>query len=69
MQSWLHTRGWGGAAAPPQTPKNQNLKNTIFVDIIISKVLRDLPVSRNQPLKSADDQHITIFKYKLIKLK
>jgi hypothetical protein len=47
----------GGAAGlqPPQTPKNQNLKNTGFVDIMISKVLCDFPCSWNQPLKSADD--------------
>jgi hypothetical protein len=47
----------GGAAGlqpPPQTPKNQNLKNTDFVDIMIPKVLRDLPFSWNQPLKSTD---------------
>jgi hypothetical protein len=36
---------------------------------MILKVLRDLPFSRNQPLKSADDQYIIILKNKLIKLK
>jgi hypothetical protein len=41
-------------APPPQKPLNQNLKNTDFVDII-SKILRDLPFSWNQPVKSADD--------------
>jgi hypothetical protein len=40
---------------PPQTLRNRNLKNTDFVYIMISKVLRDFPFSRNQPLKSADD--------------
>jgi hypothetical protein len=40
---------------PSQTPKNWNLKNTDFVDIMISKVLCDFSFSRNQPLKSADD--------------
>jgi hypothetical protein len=39
----------------PQTPQNQNLKNTDFEDIMISKVLCCLAFSRNQPLKSADD--------------
>jgi hypothetical protein len=34
---------------------------------MISKVLRDFPVSRNQPLKSADDRCISILKNKLIK--
>jgi hypothetical protein len=43
--------------------------NTYFADIMISKVLRDLPFSRNQTLKSADDQYIRILKNKLIKLK
>jgi hypothetical protein len=62
---------WGGcrAAAPSQNPQNRNLKNTNFVDITISKVSRDFPFSRNQPLKSADDQYISILKNKLIKLK
>jgi hypothetical protein len=40
---------------PPQSHQNQNLKNTDFVDIMISKVLRDLSFSKNQPLISADD--------------
>jgi hypothetical protein len=46
-----------GAAVlqPPKTPKPEIKKNTDIVDIIISKVLRDFPFSRNQPLKSADD--------------
>jgi hypothetical protein len=59
------------AAAPPphQTPRNRNLKNKYFIDIMIPKVLRDLPFSRNQPLKSADDQYIRILKNKLIKFK
>jgi hypothetical protein len=50
-------RTQGGAAGlqHPQTPQNRNLKNTDFVDIVISKVLRDFPFSRNQPLKSADE--------------
>ena len=38
-----------------QTPQNQNLNNTDFVDTTTSKALRDLLFSRNQPLKSADD--------------
>jgi hypothetical protein len=42
------------AAALPQTPQRWNLKNTEFLDIMISEV-RDFPVSRDQPLKSADD--------------
>jgi hypothetical protein len=49
---------------PHQAPQNRNLKNTDFVNIMISKVLRDLLFSRNQPLK-----YIRILKNKLIKLK
>jgi hypothetical protein len=44
----------GSWAAAPQTPQNRNLRNTHFV-VTISDVLRDLPFSRNQPMKSADD--------------
>jgi hypothetical protein len=40
--------------------KNQNKKEKDFVDMIILKVLNDSPFSRNQPLKSADDNHIGI---------
>ena len=69
----LHSRGApkGGAVAlqPPKPPKNRNFKISDFVDIIISRVLRDLPFSRNQPLKSTDDQYIRILKNKLIELK
>jgi hypothetical protein len=36
---------------------------------MISKVLLNLPFSRNQPLKLADDQYTRILKNKLIKLK
>jgi hypothetical protein len=36
---------------------------------MISKVLRDFPFSRNQPLKSADDLYSRILKNKLIKFK
>jgi hypothetical protein len=40
-----------------------------IVAVMISKVLRDLPFSRNQPLKSADDYYIRILKNKLINKK
>jgi hypothetical protein len=58
-----------GVAEQGRTQQNWNLKNTDFVDTIISKVLRHFPFSRNQPLESADDQYIRILKNKLIKLK
>jgi hypothetical protein len=51
-------KGGEGAAAglqPPPNPQNRNLKNKDVLDIIISKVLRDLPFSRNRPRQSADD--------------
>jgi hypothetical protein len=50
-------KGGGAAArasAPPKPPKTE-IKKKDFVDIVISNALRDLPISRNQPLKSADD--------------
>jgi hypothetical protein len=47
-------RGGGCRAAAPQTPQKLNFKID-FIDIMVSEVLRDLPFSRNQPLKSADD--------------
>jgi hypothetical protein len=50
------------AATLPQKPPKPKFKTTDFVDIMISKVLHDLPFSRNQLLKSADDYCITIFK-------
>jgi hypothetical protein len=36
---------------------------------MIPEVLRDLPSSRNQPLKLADVQYIKVSKNKLLKLK
>jgi hypothetical protein len=61
--------GGGGSAGLQTTTNtpNRNLKKTDFVDIVISKVLCDLPFSRNEPLKSTD-WYIRILKNKLIKL-
>jgi hypothetical protein len=44
----------------PSSPPHQIeiFKNTDLVDMMTSKVLRDLPFSQNQPLKSADDIRI-----------
>jgi hypothetical protein len=61
--------GDAGGLQLPQTLQYRNLKNTDFVDIMISKVLRDFRFGQNQPLKAADDQYIRILKNKLIKLK
>jgi hypothetical protein len=59
-----YTQGGKGclAAAPPPNPpkpKFEKKKKTNFI-AMISKVLCDFPFSRNQPLKSADDQYIRI---------
>jgi hypothetical protein len=57
-QCWwpgAHPRGEAAGMQPPQTPQNRHLKNTDFVDVMISNVLCDFPFSRNRPLKSADD--------------
>jgi hypothetical protein len=69
VEQWRTKRGGGFRAATRPDPQTRNSKNTDFVDIMISKVLRDFPFSRNQPLKSADDQYIRILKNKLVKLK
>jgi hypothetical protein len=68
FQSRAHRRGGCRAAAPTKSPKPE-FKKKDFVDIMISKVLRDFPFSRNQPLKSAGDQYIRILKTRLVKLK
>jgi hypothetical protein len=56
----------GGGLQPPHT-QNRNLKTPDFLDMMISKVLYDLPFSQNQLLKLADDYYIRILKNKLIK--
>jgi hypothetical protein len=58
-------RGLPGCSLPsPPPPPNPNLKNTDYVEAKISSVLRDLPISRDQPLKSADDQYTGSLKIK-----
>jgi hypothetical protein len=59
--------GEGLPVAPTRKPPKTEIKKKI-VYIMISKVLRDFPVSRNQPLKSADDWYIKFLKNRLIKL-
>jgi hypothetical protein len=52
----MQQRAQGGrlpGCSRPKPPKTKNLKITDFADII-SKVLRDLPLRRNQTPKSAD---------------
>jgi hypothetical protein len=46
---------WESAGLNPPQPKKAKFKNIHFVDTTISKILRDLRFSLNQPLKSADD--------------
>jgi hypothetical protein len=62
-------KGEGGATGlQPSNPPKPKLKEIYFVDIMISKVLRDFPFSRNQPLKTADDRYVRILKNTLVKL-
>jgi hypothetical protein len=57
----VHLRG--GVLQPgSSTPKNRNLKKIYFVDAMTCNVLRDLPFSRNDPLKLSDDYYIGILK-------
>jgi hypothetical protein len=53
--SYLRAHPGRGAARLHPPPPSQNLKNTDFVDMMLSNVLYDLPLNQNQPLKSADD--------------
>jgi hypothetical protein len=48
-------------------PQNINIRNTDFVDPMISNVLRELPLIRNQPRKPADDYYNRILKNKMKK--
>jgi len=49
-------KGGGGALQPPSNPTKPKLKRKHrFRDMIISKVLCNLPFSQNQTPKSADD--------------
>jgi hypothetical protein len=64
-----HPRGAGLPCCSPPNPQNRILKNTDFGDVTMSKVLRDLPLGQNQPVKSANDEYIRFLKNKLIKLK
>jgi hypothetical protein len=50
-----HSRGTAGLQHPPNPPKPKFKKKHRLIDIMISKVLRELSLSRNQPLKSTDD--------------
>jgi hypothetical protein len=64
----------GGGGLPlcsplPENPHNRNLKEHKFCRYYDIRILRDLPFSRNQTLKSADDYYVRILKNKLIRLK
>jgi hypothetical protein len=56
-----------GGAYWAAVPANRDLKNAYFVDVI-SNVLRDLPLSRNQLLKSVYDSCKETLKNKIKKL-
>ena len=44
-----------GLQSTTPSKKIPNVKNTCFVDTMLSNIRRDLPYSRHQLLKSADD--------------
>ena len=50
---WRNREGEAAGLQPP--PKAKLKKKTDFVDTMLSKVLRDLPFSLNQPWKLADN--------------
>jgi hypothetical protein len=56
-------QGVGGGAA--LSSKSKFKKTQFLLDTMISDVLLDLPFSRNQPLKSAEDQYLGILKNKI----
>jgi hypothetical protein len=51
-----------GCTTTPPTPSEIELKKTNFVYMTISIILRDLPFSPNQPLKSFDEWYFRILK-------
>jgi hypothetical protein len=51
----VHHIGATGGLQPGSCLLKAKLKNTDFITTMITKVLRDLRFSLNQPLKSADD--------------
>jgi hypothetical protein len=63
---FIHRRSQGERAAGLKAPKppKREFKKAGFLDIMISNLFRDFRFSRNQPLKSADDQYIRILKNK-----
>jgi hypothetical protein len=58
-------RGAGGMH-PPKHPKVKLKKKTEFCRYYDIRILRDLPFSRNHPMKSADDYYVGILKKELI---
>jgi hypothetical protein len=64
-----HIRGGGLAGcSPPPKPTKMKFKEHRFCRYYDLKSFTDFPFSR-KPLKSADDQYISILKNKLIKFK
>jgi hypothetical protein len=49
----------------PHPPPKYKFKKRDFADTMVSNVSRDLPFSRNQTLKSADEQYTVILKNKI----
>jgi len=53
---------WRTARLKPPNYTKSKFKNTDFVSVMISKVLCNLPFSRDQPLKTAINWYIKIWK-------
>ena len=59
MRSRARPRGGVEGAAGLQPPsKSKCIKHNSFLDVVIPNVLSDLPFSKNQRLKSADEEYI-----------
>jgi hypothetical protein len=54
----------GGGCCRAIAPQIEIKKRIVFAKKMISKVLRDLPISRNQSQKSVDDRYIGIMEKK-----
>jgi hypothetical protein len=63
MEKTSSDRSKGGGCSETATPPPYKLKKKAdFADTMVSNVSSDLPFSRNQPLKSADEQYTGILK-------
>jgi hypothetical protein len=67
--AWAHPKEGCRAATPPPPQKSPNVKDKCYIDTMLSNLRRDLPFSRHQQLKSANDLvHYNFEKYNKINL-